>query len=136
MRGFSEYPAEGYADVVLDVLKEWGRAAGRAVEEGLPRTSLVMDPGLGFAKNAHQSLTLLARTAELVRALDVPIAVGASRKSFLTVVEGDSPPAERLGASLAAAVHAARGGARILRIHDVRATRQAIDLDRALSGGT
>jgi len=65
----------------------------------------------------------------------VPVAVGASRKSFLTIVERDAPPAERIGASIAAALHAARAGACILRVHDVRATRQAIDLDRALAGG-
>jgi dihydropteroate synthase len=132
MRGFSQYPDDAYGDVVADVVAEWNDAASRAVAAGLPRSSLAMDPGLGFAKNARQSASLLARVGELVRGLDVPVAIGASRKSFLTLVDADAAPGERFGASIAAALHAARAGAHILRVHDVRATRQAIDLDREL----
>ncbi len=151
MRGFSQYPDAAYGDVVADVLSEWEQAAGRAVAAGLPRSSLAMDPGLGFAKNARQSTVLLARVGELVRALDVPVAVGASRKSFLAVADPDASPADRLegrecgraictpadrlGASIAAALHAARAGAYIVRVHDVRATRQALALDRELARG-
>jgi len=134
MRGFSRYPDQAYADVVNDVVREWEQAAARARLLGVPREALVMDPGLGFAKNARQSAELLARTDEIVRAVGVPVAIGASRKSFLTIVERDAPPGERIGASIAAALHAARTGASVLRVHDVRATRQAIDLDRMLSG--
>jgi dihydropteroate synthase len=134
MRGFSQYPDDAYGDVVADVLAEWERAAARAAAAGLPRASLAMDPGLGFAKNARQSAALLARLGEVVRALDVPVAVGASRKSFLAIVDADASPTERLGASIAAALHAARAGAYILRVHDVRATRQALALQRELAG--
>jgi dihydropteroate synthase len=134
MRGFSRYPDQAYGDVVTDVVREWEEAAARARFLGVRREALVMDPGLGFAKNARQSAELLARTDEIVRAVGVPVAIGASRKSFLTMVERDAAPAERIGASIAAALYAARAGASILRVHDVRATRQAIDLDRALSG--
>jgi dihydropteroate synthase len=132
MRGFSEYPDDAYGDVVRDVLEEWEGAASRAVAAGVSRSSLAMDPGLGFAKNAAHSATLLGRLGELVRALDVPVVVGASRKSFLNLVDADAAPGERLGASIAAAIHAARSGAHMVRVHDVRATRQAIDLDREL----
>ncbi|MDP9002690.1 MAG: dihydropteroate synthase [Myxococcota bacterium] len=134
MSGFSRYPDDGYDDVVRDVLAEWAAAAGRAMQFGVPHEALVMDPGLGFAKNARQSSELLARIGEIVRSLDVPVAVGASRKSFLTSVDTDAAPAERLGASIAAALHATRAGASILRVHDVRATRQAVDLVRRLDG--
>jgi len=134
MLGFSQYPDAGYGDVVCDVLDEWGRAAERACGSGVPRDALVMDPGLGFAKNARQSAELLARIGEFVRALDVPVAVGPSRKSFLTVVD-DAPAADRLGASIAAALHAARAGVALVRVHDVRATRQAVDLWRHLQRG-
>jgi dihydropteroate synthase len=128
MRGFSVYPDGGYGDVVEDVLREWTRAADLAVSRGLARSALVMDPGLGFAKNAQQSLLLLRRTSDLVSRLDVPVLVGASRKSFLRVVDADAGPSDRLGASVAAALHATRQGAALVRVHDVRATRQAIDL--------
>jgi len=92
-----------------------------------------MDPGLGFAKNARHSAELLGRIGEIVRAVGVPVAVGASRKSFLTIVERGALPGDRIGASLAAALHAARSGAVVLRVHDVRSTLQAVDLDRALT---
>lgn len=134
MRGFSQYPDSGYGNVVRDVLDEWRLAAERACASGVARGALVMDPGLGFAKNAQQSAELLARIGEIVGALDVPVAVGASRKSFLTLVD-DAAPTDRLGASIAAALHAARAGVALLRVHDVRATRQAVDLWRHLQKG-
>jgi dihydropteroate synthase len=96
----------------------------------------VMDPGLGFMKNARHSLELLRRTGELVARAGAPVAVGASRKSFLAVVDKTAMPAARLGASLAAALHASAAGAAIVRVHDVRATRQALDLAAALQSST
>jgi dihydropteroate synthase len=148
MAGFSVYPDDAYGDVVRDVMAEWGAAAERAMSLGVLRATLVMDPGLGFAKNAAQSRELLRRTSEIVAALDVPLMIGASRKSFLVFSDAASaasaasaamsekPPApgERLGASIAAALHAARAGALLLRVHDVRATAQALDTERALTG--
>jgi dihydropteroate synthase len=92
MRGFSEYPDEGYSDVVRDVCAEWRSAAERARARGVGGDCLLMDPGLGFAKNARQSTELLARLAEIVRDVGVPVAVGASRKSFLAVVDPGAAP--------------------------------------------
>jgi dihydropteroate synthase len=132
MTGFGGWPASAYDDVVRDVLTDWERAALRATELGLPREALVMDPGLGFSKASRHSLELLRRAGELASALDVPVLFGASRKSFLTLVDKDAGPGERVGASIAAALHAARAGVSILRVHDVRATRQAIDMDVVL----
>jgi dihydropteroate synthase len=63
---------------------------------------------------------------------EVPVLFGASNKSFLTLVDEHAAPGERLGASLAAALYAVRAGVRIVRVHDVRATRQAIDMDVVL----
>jgi dihydropteroate synthase len=134
MRGFSEYPDEAYGDVVADVCSEWRAAAERARAAGVPPDALVMDPGLGFAKNGRQSLELLRRLDEITRSVACPVAVGASRKSFLACVDSAAPATERIGASLAAALHAAARGAALLRVHDVRATAQAIDLTRLLTG--
>jgi dihydropteroate synthase len=130
MRGFSEFPDDGYRDVVADVLAEWNASAARACAAGLARDALVMDPGLGFAKNKRHSRELLSRVDVLVRSVDVPVLVGASRKSFLSECDPDAGPAERIGASIAAAIHAVRLGVAVVRVHDVRATRQAIDSAR------
>lgn len=134
MRGFSQYPDDGYADVVREVCAEWEAAAERARCLGVHREAIVMDPGLGFAKNARQSTQLLSRIAEVVRAVGVPVSVGASRKSFLAVVDPDASPGDRMGASIAAALHAVRAGAAVLRVHDVRATRQAVAFAQRLGG--
>lgn len=131
MRGFSEYPDDAYGDIVMAVLGEWSEAAARVREAGVAR--LVMDPGLGFAKNARHSTELLRRTSEIVAATSVPVLVGASRKSFLKQWDEHAEPKDRLGASLAAALFAVKHGARVLRVHDVRATRQAIDVCAALA---
>ncbi|MDB4936925.1 MAG: Dihydropteroate synthase [Labilithrix sp.] len=137
MGGFGGWPIEAYDDIVRDVLADWERAAEVATKRGLPRSALVMDPGLGFSKASRHSFELLRRARELVTAMaDVPVLFGASRKSFLTLVERDShpaaPPADRTGASIMAAVHAVRCGVKIVRVHEVRATRQAIDMDVVL----
>lgn len=131
MPDYSTYPDDAYGDIVIDVLGEWSEAASHVREAGV--TKLVMDPGLGFAKNARQSAELLRRTSELVSANSVPVLVGASRKSFLKHLTGDEAgPTDRTGASLVAALYAAKHGARMLRVHDVRATRQALDACTAL----
>ena len=135
MAGFSRYPDAGYGDVVADVLREWSLAAERAMYRGVARKDLVMDPGLGFSKNALQSTELVRRVRQLAEETGVPILIGASRKSFLTVVDAAAAPTARLGASVAAALHAADEGASLLRVHDVQATRQAVDLARLLQQG-
>jgi dihydropteroate synthase len=132
MPGFSDYRG-AYADVLDDVTAEWENAAQRAAGRGLARDALLMDPGLGFAKNAAQSLLLLQRIAEIVARVRVAVVVGASRKSFLQLADAGAEPSQRTAASLEAAVFAARHGAKVLRVHDVRATRQALAMNRLLS---
>ena len=135
MVAFSTYPDDAYGDVVIDVLGEWSEAAARAREAGVTSKGIVMDPGLGFAKNARHSAELLRRVPELVAASPSPVMIGASRKSFLQAWDAAADPNERLGASLASAIFAAQSGAKMLRVHDVRATRQAVTAYRALSRG-
>jgi dihydropteroate synthase len=137
MAGFSVYADEGYRDVIAEVGREWSEAAGRAIAAGLPRESLVLDPGLGFAKNAKQSVAICARLDELC-ALGFPVLVGPSRKSFLARVaapEGPlAPPDERLGGTVAAVLACVARGAAIARVHDVAAVAQAIAVDEAIHG--
>jgi dihydropteroate synthase len=134
MAGFSAGADDAYVDVVADVAREWRAAAERALAAGLPREDLVLDPGLGFFKNARQSLELCARLDELA-ALGFPVLVGPSRKSFVTRIAGDDPPAppdRRLGGGLAATIACVERGAAIVRTHDVSETRQALAVAAAL----
>jgi dihydropteroate synthase len=98
----------------------------RAVTHGVPRESLLVDPGLGFAKTAEQSLELLARLRSL-SGLELPLVVGASRKSFIGHVL-DRPVERRREGTLAAEAAAILGGAHIVRTHDVEGCRQVADL--------
>ncbi len=110
-----------YDDVVREVGQFLRQRRHVATNAGVDDACIALDPGIGFGKSAEHSLALLAATRTLA-ALGRPLLVGASRKSFLARLTGDSPPAERVPASLAAAAIAAYEGARILRVHDVAAT--------------
>ena len=132
MTGFSRHRADAYGDVLADVIQELSSARDRAIAAGCPREDLLFDPGLGFHKSADQSYALLRD----LRRLDElgPLVVGASRKSFLQR-DVHSPPAERLGGTIAACLIAFSRGARILRVHDVLAVRQAFAVAEASAGG-
>lgn len=95
---------------------------------------IVYDPGLGFAKTATQSLTLLSQTGRLRRSLRRPILIGASRKSMWGALTG-RPASDRLIPSVMGAAFAASLGADIVRVHDVTETQQALLVARALSDG-
>jgi dihydropteroate synthase len=115
-----------YDDLLLDVLDELQARVDAAVQAGIDRTRLVLDPGLGFAKTPEQSATLLAQLGAF-HGLGLPILVGASRKRFLATLgpQKNKEAGDRLGASVAAALEAARQGAAIVRVHDVAATVEA-----------
>jgi dihydropteroate synthase len=115
-----------YRDVVGEVVLELHEAVRRAVSLGIQEDRLIVDPGIGFAKDAAQSLRLLADLPEL-RVLGRPILVGPSRKSFLAAVR-PSEPADRLHLTLGAVAACAAAGAHIVRVHDVR---PAVDVLRA-----
>jgi dihydropteroate synthase len=132
MRGFSDAAGDAYGDVVDDVRREWSAARDKAVGEGLDPREIVLDPGLGYMKNARHSIELLQRLDELA-SLGAPILVGPSRKSFIAkTLAVDVAPTERLGGSIAACLAAADRGAAILRVHDVFEIRQALAIHRAI----
>ena len=109
--------------IVEEVRSGLEAALARALAAGCRREQMVLDPGLGFGKHGQLNLELLRRLGELAT-LGCPLLVGASRKSFLGEVSGAQAPAERLPESLAAAAWATAGGASLLRVHDVGATRR------------
>jgi dihydropteroate synthase len=106
-----------YQDVAAEVVAELGEALARAARAGVPREHLIVDPGIGFAKNAAHSLEALGRLGDL-EALDRPVLVGPSRKSFLGKVL-DVPVGNRLMGTAAAVAAAVLMGAHVVRVHDV-----------------
>ena len=112
------YREAQYVDVVDDVARELQRSVERAVGAGVPWDRLILDPGLGFAKRAEHSLTVLA-SVDRFAALGRPLLVGPSRKSFLNHATGPQPAGERDWATAAAVTAAILGGAHIVRVHRV-----------------
>ena len=116
------HAAPAYQDVMKEVTAELGDALRRGQEAGIERDRLVVDPGIGFAKEARHSLEVLRRLPEL-QALDRPVLVGPSRKSFLGKVL-DLPVGERLMGTAAAVAASVLAGAHVVRVHDVREMAQ------------
>lgn len=121
-------------DIMRDIVAFFERSLKIAAKAGIPASHIVLDPGIGFGKTPQQSMVVLARLDEL-QTLGLPILVGASRKRFISTVVR-SEPQERLGGSLAAHLIAARGGARIIRTHDVADTVQALRVAHAIESTT
>jgi dihydropteroate synthase len=109
-----------YDDVVAEVGSELRGFREKAIDAGVDPTMILIDPGIGFAKNAEQNLELLARAAEL-KSIG-PLVIGASRKSFVGKLTGREAGADRAAGSLAAVAAAHRAGATLVRVHDVRQT--------------
>ncbi|WP_236243242.1 dihydropteroate synthase [Streptomyces sp. CC228A] len=140
-RGFSDNmnSLAVYDDVVTDVVTELRTRLEAVITGGIAPENLIVDPGLGFAKQAHHDLALLARL-DALRALGHPLLVAASRKRFLGRVlagsDGHAPPParERDAATAAVSAIAAHEGAWAVRVHDVRATADAVRVARAIEG--
>ena len=115
-----------YDDITVEVRNSLVEAAARARS-----LQVAIDPGIGFAKTASQSLQLLRDTDRLV-ATGLPVYIGASRKSFIGHTLGLPDPDDRLPGSLAAVASAWHRGARIFRVHDVAPTRHLVDLMAAV----
>ncbi|MEM8986755.1 MAG: dihydropteroate synthase [Pseudomonadota bacterium] len=125
--------APRYDDVVSEVVAFLEARRAAAVAAGVDDSRIVFDPGVGFGKTLAHNLALIARLDRIV-ALGRPVLFGASRKSFIAAIDDGVPASERLGGSLAAALAAVAHGARILRVHDVAATRQALKVFMAIEG--
>lgn len=124
-------PMEG--DVVARVRMFLAERMEAAMRAGVARGSIVVDPGLGFGKSVEQNVELIRRTGEL-RALGRPILSALSRKSFIGRVAsgGDSRAEDRLSGTLAASLAHLSRGARLFRVHDVGAHREAFAVHGAL----
>jgi dihydropteroate synthase len=122
--------ADGSIDIMADIAGFFARSLETAAKAGISSKNIVLDPGIGFGKTPEQSMTVLARLDQF-GTFGLPLLVGASRKRFISTVS-PSEPHQRLGGSIAAHLIAAKGGARIIRTHDVSETVQALRVAAAI----
>jgi dihydropteroate synthase len=122
-----------YSDVLREVSDFLAARVGVALDAGVERENIIIDPGIGFGKTLEHNLILMRGLPALV-SMGYPLLVGASRKAFIgRIIDGE--PDERLEGSLAAAVAAVFGGAQIVRVHDVKETRKAVRVADAIRLG-
>lgn len=120
-----------YDDVAAEVEAFLLARAEAAMDAGIAREHIWLDPGIGFGKTLAHNLALMAALPRLA-SHGFPVLFGASRKRFIAALDDDAPADQRLGGSIAAALHAARSGAGMIRVHDVRETVQALKVDAAM----
>ena len=109
-----------YDDVVGEVCFELSDAVARALQAGVSKSRIIIDPGIGFAKNATHSLEVLRNLADIKYNLaNRPMLIGASRKSFIGAIL-DAGPDDRVEGNAAATALAVASGADIVRVHEVR----------------
>lgn len=121
-----------YDDVVAEVGAFLDQRAAELMAAGVPRGQILLDPGFGFGKTLEHNVALFRGLPRLAAA-GLPLLVGVSRKSMIGQLLGDRPVAERDPGSAVAALLAAQAGARVLRVHDVSATRDALALYSVLN---
>ena len=121
-----------YDDVVREVGDFLAERIAACTATGIDPARIVVDPGFGFGKTLKHNLTLLKHLGRLVERFEQPLLVGMSRKRMIGQILGDVPTEDRLCGSLAVAVMAVERGARIVRTHDVRETREALALAAAV----
>lgn len=126
--------APDYADVLLDVYDWLEARIDACIAAGISRDRIILDPGIGFGKSLRHNLDLL-NGISLFHGLGCPLLLGASRKNFIGALAKEEVAEQRLGGSLAVAVHAAAQGVQLLRVHDVRDTVQALRLWAGLRHG-
>ncbi len=119
-----------YDDVALDVYDELSALLAAAERAGLPKSNLLVDPGIGFGKTFRHNAEILKNLA-VFHGMGVPVVVGASRKAFLGAISGERTAHERVAASVGAALAGAGQGVQVVRVHDVKETVHALKVWRA-----
>lgn len=122
-----------YGNVLLDVYDQLAERLRAALAAGIHRDRIILDPGIGFGKTLDHNLTLLRRLS-LFHALGCPILLGVSRKRFIGTIGNAPDPQDRMPGSVAVALHGVSQGMQILRVHDIKETKQALSLYRAVTG--
>lgn len=120
-----------YGDVAIEVFDWLEARVAWCVARGIDRSRILVDPGIGFGKSLAHNLALL-NALPMLHGIGCPIVLGASRKRLIGALSNEAPVSERLGGSLALALHGAASGVQILRVHDVADTVQALRVWRGL----
>jgi dihydropteroate synthase len=122
-----------YDDVVAEVIAFLKARVAAAEAAGVAPDRILVDPGIGFGKSLAHNLALLRALPQIKAETGKPLVFGASRKRFIRAIDPKGGDADdRLGGSLAAALHAAAAGADVIRVHDVRETVQALAVQAAI----
>jgi len=122
-----------YDAVTFDVYDHLAERIAAAEAAGIARHNIITDPGIGFGKTLQHNLRLL-RDIAIYHDLGLPILLGASRKRFIGTITGAEDASNRLGGSIAVALHGIAQGVQIVRVHDTKDTRQALSLQMAVNG--
>ncbi len=120
-----------FDNVLREITEELAERVNSAVTAGIERRQIIVDPGIGFGKSAEQSAGLVATSSWLEDVLRCPVLIGASRKSFIGALTG-GPADSRLIGSVVAAMVAVQTGARVVRVHDVAETVEALAVSAAI----
>lgn len=119
-----------YKDLVMDMVMDLGESIKIAMDNGVARDKIIIDPGIGFAKSVKENLMIM-RDLKVFNQLGYPLLLGTSRKSMIGKTL-DLPVGERLEGTLATTVLGVQAGAAIFRVHDVEANKRAIAMTRAI----
>lgn len=125
-----------YGDVVHEVRSYLDARADACLAAGIAAERLTLDPGFGFGKTLQHNTDLMRRLPETAGKHRLPLLVGVSRKTMIGMLTGREIPAERISGSIAAALFAVAQGAKIVRVHDVRDTADALKVWQTLAAGT
>ena len=120
-----------YKNVVTDVKNELSNQIDLALSVGIKNEQIIIDPGIGFAKNVSQNLTLL-RNLEVFSSMNNPVLIGASRKRFIGSVIDESDPNKRIFGTAAVASRCVIAGIDILRVHDVKEISQVVKMTNSI----
>ena len=120
-----------YDDVIAEVIAALKQCVAAALEAGIKKEHILLDPGIGFGKRKQDNLSLLAHLDALV-ALGFPVLLGASRKRFMGTLCDVSEPSELVTATAVTTALGVMAGVRLFRVHDVKENRQAADVAYAI----
>ncbi|EMT4988107.1 dihydropteroate synthase [Neisseria gonorrhoeae] len=134
MRGLPETMQDNpkYQDVVGEVARYLKTRSETCVAAGIAPQRITLDPGFGFGKNLQHNIALMRHLPELMAETGLPLLIGVSRKSMIGKLTGEADAAARVHGSVAAALASVARGAQIVRVHDVKATADALKVWEAL----